>query len=403
VPEATGNCDCRPSAAFARANQIEGARVADGGRPGLADSGRNDPRGVTEEAMVRWTLGMGSAGLLFAFLGLAVGGCGTIPEGLGHLQPSLVEPSRTSLDGESALADVRPPAAGKMAAAPATEGAAVTATPHEQVAEGAGAAGDGLLTEAAEPAFVPVALESIPPGPSSHLIALADGPKAETSPETPQKPGATEPESDLEEIEEYDPWESFNEKIFTFNYKFDRYVLKPVAKGYNFIMPDLFQQMIGRGFDNIRVVPKLVNNLLQGNWKGFAVELGRFLINSTLGIGGLFDIARQEFGLERTKVDFGQTLGKWGIKPGPFVIVPFLPPLTVRDGIGYGVDSAIDPLGYFIPFFPDKLAMRLGDIINDRALNLELFQGFEETTVDLYSAMRNGYLQRRYNLIHQTP
>ncbi len=282
-------------------------------------------------------------------------------------------------------------------------GQPVTITPSELMADGAGAAGDGLVTEAAKPAFVPVALDPIPGGPSSHLIAIADEPKAETSPVTPQKPGATEPESDLEEIEEYDPWESFNEKIFTFNYTFDRYVLKPVAKGYNFIMPDLFQQMIGRGFDNIRVVPKLVNNLLQGNWKGFTVELGRFLINSTLGIGGLFDIARQEFGLEKTKVDFGQTLGKWGIKSGPFLIVPFLPPLTVRDGIGYGVDSAMDPLGYFIPFFPDKLAMRLGDIINDRALNLELFQGFEETTVDLYSAMRNGYLQRRYNLIHRTP
>ena len=87
-------------------------------------------------------------------------------------------------------------------------------------------------------------------------------------------------------------------------------------------MPDMFQQMIGNGFDNINVVPKLANNLLQWNLKGFAVELGRFLINTTLGIGGLFDIAKQEFGLEKTQVDFGQTLGKWGVGPGPYLIVP---------------------------------------------------------------------------------
>jgi phospholipid-binding lipoprotein MlaA len=188
--------------------------------------------------------------------------------------------------------------------------------------------------------------------------------------------------------------------MFAFNYNFDKYVLKPVAKGYNFVVPDLFQQMIGHGFDNILVVPKLVNNILQWNWKGFMVELGRFVINSTLGIGGLFDIARQEFGLDKTKVDFGQTLGKWGVGPGPFLVLPFLPPLTVRDGIGNGVDGAMDPLGYVLPFFPDRLAMRLGNTVNERSLNLDLFQGFEETTVDLYSAVRNGYLQRRRMLIH---
>ena len=85
---------------------------------------------------------------------------------------------------------------------------------------------------------------------------------------------------------------------------------------------------------------------------------------------------------------------------GPFLILPFLPPLTVRDGIGYGVDGAMDPLSYVIPFIWDRLAMRLGNTVNDRSLNLDLFQGFEETTVDMYSAVRNGYLQRRFNLIH---
>src|SRR4030095_11523579 len=205
-----------------------------------------------------------------------------------------------------------------------------------------------------------------------------------------QAPGAGPP-ADLQ-IEEYDPWEKFNEKMFKFNYNFDKYLLKPVAKGYNFIMPDRLQQMIGNGFSNINVAPKLANNLLQLNFAGFGVELGRFLINSTLGIGGLFDIAKQEFGLEKTRVDFGQTLGIWGVSPGPFLVLPFLPPLTVRDGIGTAVDGAMDPLSYVLPFIWTRLGMKIGNTINDRALNLDLYQGFEETTVDLYSAVRNGYL-----------
>jgi phospholipid-binding lipoprotein MlaA len=355
------------------------------------------------EGIVRSTLGIRLAGPLFALLILALSGCGTIPEGIaGRAHAPLLELPSASPGGEPATPDAPVPGTGEMAAAPAAEPAALVEPQHEAAAEAPSSA-TMPATQATEPAFVPVALDLIPPSSPSHLIALAEPSAPPAGSVETQKPASDESEPDIDEIEEYDPWESFNEKVFTFNYNFDKYVLKPVAKAYNFVVPDLFQQMIGRGFDNLQVVPKLVNNILQWNWKGFAVELGRFMINTTLGIGGVFDIAGKEFGLDKTKVDFGQTLGKWGVKPGPFLILPFLPPLTVRDGIGTGVDGAMDPLGYVLPFFPDRLAMRLGNIVNDRSLNLELFQGFEETTVDLYSAVRNGYLQRRYNLIHNTP
>ena len=121
----------------------------------------------------------------------------------------------------------------------------------------------------------------------------------------------------------------------------------------------------------------------------------RFLINSTVGIGGLWDMAKQEWGIEPSREDFGQTLGVWGVGPGPFLVLPFMAPMTVRDGIGIGVDSAIDPLTYFIPFIWERLVMRVVSLINDRSLNLEVFEGVEETTVDLYTAVRNAYLQRR--------
>ena len=101
------------------------------------------------------------------------------------------------------------------------------------------------------------------------------------------------------------------------------------------------------------------------------------------------------------KADFGQTLGKWGTPPGPYLILPFMAPLTFRDGIGYAVDGAMDPLSYVLPFIWERLVMKIIDTVNDRSRNLDLFQGFEETTVDFYSAVRNGYLQRRYRLIHE--
>lgn len=210
--------------------------------------------------------------------------------------------------------------------------------------------------------------------------------------------------------EEYDPWEPFNEKMFEFNRRLDRYMLKPVAKMYNTMMPDAVQVMIANGYDNIKFVPRMVNSLLQLKFEGAARELGRFMLNSTLGIGGLFDVARMEAeptlgnkvpGLEKSREDFGQTLGFYGAPAGPYLILPLLEPLTVRDGIGKGVDSVMDPLGYFIPFFWTGLAMKAGETVNDRSLNLELFQGFEESVIDLYSAVRHGYLKRREKMIKE--
>jgi phospholipid-binding lipoprotein MlaA len=203
------------------------------------------------------------------------------------------------------------------------------------------------------------------------------------------------------EPEEYDPWERWNEPMFNFNRRLDQYVLKPVAKAYNFVVPDEIQIMISNGFDNISFVPRLVNSLLQGKVTGAGRELSRFLINSTAGVGGLFDPAKDVFGILKSREDFGQTLGVWGVGPGPYVIMPFLEPMTVRDGIGKAVDSALDPLAYFLPFIWERLAMKVGDIVNERSLNLDLFQGFEESVIDMYSAVRHAFLQRRLRLIRE--
>ena len=229
--------------------------------------------------------------------------------------------------------------------------------------------------------------------------------QAQSTPETPAlEEGMAQARDDVgtdAEPDEYDPWERWNEPMFNFNRRLDTYVLKPVAKGYNFVVPDEIQIMISNGFDNISFVPRLVNSLLQGKVKGAGRELGRFLINSTAGVGGLFDPAKDVFGILKSREDFGQTLGVWGVGSGPYLIVPFLEPLTVRDGVGKAVDSALDPLSYFLPLIWERLAMKVGDIVNERSLNLDLFQGFEESVIDMYSAVRHAYLQRRLRLIRE--
>jgi phospholipid-binding lipoprotein MlaA len=215
---------------------------------------------------------------------------------------------------------------------------------------------------------------------------------------------AQAPKSDLDSDaveEEYDPWEPFNEKMFTFNRKLDRYILKPAARVWNVIMPEPWQIAIANGFENINFVPRVVNNLLQAKWGGAGREFSRFLINSTAGVGGLFDPAKDYWGIEKSKEDFGQTLGVWGTPAGPYLILPLMEPMTVRDGVGKAIDGFMDPLSYVIPFFWDRLIMKLVDTVNDRALNYDLYQGFEESVVDMYSAVRHGYLQRREKLIRE--
>ena len=196
------------------------------------------------------------------------------------------------------------------------------------------------------------------------------------------------------EVEPDDPWEEFNAKMFEFNRRMDTYAMKPVAKQWKTMVPARAQLMIANAFDNVTVVPRVVNILLQGKWEGAGREVSRFLINSTAGVGGLFDPAKDVWHIEKSPADFGQTLGKWGADPGPYLVLPFTEPLTVRDGIGKLVDRAIDPLSYVVPLLP-ALGLTAGKRLNERALNYELFASFDDDVIDPYAAVRDGYLQQR--------
>jgi phospholipid-binding lipoprotein MlaA len=200
---------------------------------------------------------------------------------------------------------------------------------------------------------------------------------------------------------EDDPWEGFNEKMFWFNREIlDRYILKPVATAWDFVFPDPVQRGFHNFFDNLAVVRRVVNNTLQLKLTGAGTELTRFTINSTIGLVGFFDVAKDAFGIEQKDEDTGQTFGVWGMGPGPYLVLPLLPPLTVRDGIGYAFDLAMTPYTYFIPWYA-TIGGRATDIVNERSLNLDRFERVAESTVDLYGAVRNAYLQRRAAAIKQ--
>jgi phospholipid-binding lipoprotein MlaA len=198
-----------------------------------------------------------------------------------------------------------------------------------------------------------------------------------------------------------DPFEAFNEKIFWFNREvLDRFLLKPAATAWDFIIPDPVQRGIYNIFDNLAVVRRVVNNTLQWKLTGAGTELARFTINSTVGLVGFFDVARDQFGIQQRDEDTGQTFGVWGMGPGPYLVLPFLPPLTIRDTIGYAFDTAMTPYIYFIPWYANA-GLTATSMVNERSLNLETFERVAESTIDLYGAVRNAYLQRRAAAIRQ--
>jgi phospholipid-binding lipoprotein MlaA len=243
--------------------------------------------------------------------------------------------------------------------------------------------------------------------------SLGSAPAAE---DQPYDPFARE--SELADTD-YDPWESFNSVVFEFNRQVDRYVLKPVAQGYNFVLPDAAQVGIKNLYYHARFPVRFLNNLFQGKFKGAEIELGRFILNTAFGFGGFVDVAT-DGKLVTPEEDTGQTFGFYGAKPGPYLVLPFLPPLTVRDGIGYLGDIALNPINWLV--FPiievegipsvvahknrsttgfAQIGMRAEEILNERSLNLEKFQGVEEATLDLYTAVRNAYLQKRAKAIRE--
>ena len=198
-----------------------------------------------------------------------------------------------------------------------------------------------------------------------------------------------------------DPWEPLNSRTFALNYTIDRYALKPAARVYSGVLPPDVQDSLATAFDNLGFASRFLNSIFQGKFDRAGIEMNRFLLNSILGVGGLFDVAKYMFGIEAPPAeDTGQTLATYGMASGPYMVLPLLPPMTVRHAVGYAGDIFMNPVNYFIPFFPN-LGLNAANRLNDRAINLETFEGLEESTIDLYGAVRSGYMDRRAKAIEE--
>jgi phospholipid-binding lipoprotein MlaA len=189
-----------------------------------------------------------------------------------------------------------------------------------------------------------------------------------------------------------DPWEPLNRRIFEGNRRLDRYTLKPIARGYRKVLPGAVRAGIDNFFVNLRGPWHSINNLLQGDGMEGLHEAGRFLVNSTVGIGGLFDVAT-EMGLGQHKEDFGQTLAAWGVPKGPYVVIPFFGPSTLRDGLALPLDFTADPLYWYDnSSVRDKLYILRIINLRERYLDAE---GLLDDSFDPYIRLREAYLQNR--------
>jgi len=196
---------------------------------------------------------------------------------------------------------------------------------------------------------------------------------------------------------DYDPWEPVNRGVYKFNDALDRAILKPVAKGYKFIVPSFMRRGVTNFSFNLRTPKSAINNFLQGKPKRGLDDIARFMVNSVFGIGGLFDIASAQ-GLEQYDEDFGQTFAVWGVPQGPYVVLPIIGPRTVRSTVAVPFFFASDPLLYYEnTSVRDKIYVLRAINLRARLLKAEELIG---ETKDRYVTIRESYLQNRNYKIH---
>lgn len=196
-----------------------------------------------------------------------------------------------------------------------------------------------------------------------------------------------------------DPLEPLNRAIFGFNETFDQVLMKPVAQGYRAVLPEMVRTGVTNFFSNLEDVWIGANNLLQGKPENALQDVMRVAINTVIGLGGLIDVA-SDAGLDKHNEDFGQTLGRWGVGSGPYLVLPFLGASTLRDGIALvGVDTAVDPV-WNVNRVPTRNTLYSGRAVNARADALDAARVMEEAALDKYRFIRESYLQRRRSLIY---
>jgi phospholipid-binding lipoprotein MlaA len=213
--------------------------------------------------------------------------------------------------------------------------------------------------------------------------------------------GACSTNSEYREGSMTDPFESSNRTIFAFNKAVDKVVIHPVVKGYRFIVPEPGRKGLRNFLRNLKSPVTLANEVLQGDVDGAGKVVLRAVVNTLVGVGGVFDVAGAE-GYEYEQEDFGQTLGAWGVGHGPYLVLPILGPSSARDYAGYIVDSFADPLRWYLfnideeGWYYAKVGVEYLDL---RESLVDVLEELEKSSIDYYAAVRSTYYQRREALV----
>jgi phospholipid-binding lipoprotein MlaA len=195
-----------------------------------------------------------------------------------------------------------------------------------------------------------------------------------------------------------DPLEPWNRLVFTFNDRLYFWFLKPVAKGYNAVVPEAARTSVSNFFKNLTTPVRFVSVLLQGKIKSSGIELARFCINTTYGLAGFLDPAKKHFNLKTQEKDLGMTLGFYGIGEGIYVVWPFWGPSSIRDTIGAVGDGFLTPVNYITPV-EDAVAVSSYEYFNDVSLHVGDYEDLKESAIDPYIAVKDSYIQHRRYLI----
>lgn len=195
-----------------------------------------------------------------------------------------------------------------------------------------------------------------------------------------------------------DPWEKLNRNTFAFNQKVDTYLIRPAAKGYEFVVPEYARERIGNIYGNLNEPANVLNNALQGKGEGALVSLFRLMINTTLGLGGMYDVAGTAANQPARREDFGQTLAVWGVGNGPYFVIPFLGPSTVRDTVGLGADYFTAPQTWLDGGWAEWGAW--GVLALDYRVRMLPATDLLEGAVDPYLMAREAYFGARRNAVY---
>lgn len=207
---------------------------------------------------------------------------------------------------------------------------------------------------------------------------------------------------ELEQDQEPDPWEPFNRAMFKVHNVLDQVIVRPIASIYNGVVPEPGRKAVSNVLVNLRAPIDLTNSVLQGDVQNSFATFWKFTLNTTVGLGGIYDFAGHEGGLKTRQADFGETLALCGVPSGPYLFLPLVGPSTLRDTAGRGVDLAFDPFTYtgdewrWLTYTKDGLIL-----VDFRSQNMKLIDDVNRNSLDPYVTYRSGYLQHRSNELRQ--